>query len=415
MRALRRVCLALLLAVVVLGLSPSALAYTVSVCIDWNPVYSDADSAVGDDYITTSPADIDAYGVKVKVDDGTTTVFEGYTSDSTGCTANFTASGGVDYDVRVYGEVSINGNTLYYKLLGSGLYSTVFDDYNFTADGTYTFDVPNGHLSRVMGIVSYALKNRSLGVTGETINVWRKSSSSDSPCAGTSCNSGGEIYYMIDTSGTDHSTYKNVLAHEFGHKMMFLRAGVSSISKSYTADDTTACPDESSNPGGHSRNSVEYHSAAVVEGYAHYYASVVFNLVGGAGCGAYSHYSVDWDNFGGGNGNIYDCDGPPVSGLGLSSEDYMGDECGDIPGLANEYDYQRFFWDLSDKAPPAESESLGAGDIADVIGEASVGWNAGYESGYPGNLDNPTTRLSDAASVFGTTWDNIVDDNGVHR
>lgn len=420
MRTFRRMFFALLVACALLGLSPPALAYTVSVCIDWNAVYADG-PGVGDDYVNTNTADIDAYGVKVKVDDGTTTVFEGYASDSTGCTANFTASGGVNYDVRVYGEASINGNTLYYKLFGSGLYSTVFDDYIFASNGTYTFDVPNGHLARVMGVLSYALKNRDLSVTGETINVWRNSDGASGPCPTTSCNNGGEIYYLVNASLPDHSTFKNVLAHEFGHKMMYLRGGVSSISKSYAADDaTTSCPDESSNANSHSRNSVEYHSAAAIEGYAHYYASVVFNQVGGAGCWAYSHGSVNWDNTGGGgggDGNIYDCDGPPMTivGVTFSQGDYMLDQCGDIAGLANEYDYQRFFWDLSDKEPPSESYSLGAGDIADVIGDASVGWNAAYQTSYPEHLDNPMERMETEAAEFGTTWGDLMVENGVYR
>ncbi|MEZ4239467.1 MAG: hypothetical protein R3F59_25575 [Myxococcota bacterium] len=413
----RYIGVAMLLLVLVLSSTSPANAYSVSVCVDWLPAFDDASTFVGDDWLTSSPTSVDARGILVTVqDESGTAIHAGYASDITGCTSHFEATGG-RHQVTAWSIARIHGNTLVLRPLNqpNSLYTTRWLDMEFRADGYYDLNAGNSRMSRVMATVTYAMFRDDLGITGQTIQMYRKASAADEPCAGTSCNTGGEIYLLAESNGVDHTKFKYVIAHEFGHRMMNLAGGISSLPFSYDAPGAGACP---GGPG-HSRTSVEWQSAAVLEGYAHYYATIVFNTVGGVGCGSYSHVDLDWDNDGVLDGNVYACDDAPVNGLGLSDSDYLGNACGSSlgAGTANEFDYQRFFWDLSDKQPPPGSLSLLPRDIASVIGTASRNpdWNTTYDGSYPGSIDNPRNRLYDAASGFGTTWDVQDDVNGVAR
>jgi hypothetical protein len=136
----------------------------------------------------------------------------------------------------------------------------------------------------------------------------------------------------------------------------------------------------------------------------------------------YNKAAIDWTHDGSTipNVNPYDCDGPPAAGL--SAADYLDDECY-IPlpggghlfpnGTANEYDYQRFFWDLITKAPPLGSYALDVIDIADVIGAAcSTPWDTSFVNGSP---TGPVELMSAEAAAWGATWDDQAVINGVTR
>jgi hypothetical protein len=278
MRLLVRVLRALAPVVLLVWVAVPARAATVHVCVKWKPVYADALASLGDDYLTASPATVAAYGVKIVVDDGTNTVFSDYASDTDGCTADFTVTSGVPYTVKAISEARIYGNTLVYTAAGTTTrYATVWSGVTFAAgSGGYLLNTGDSPMSRVMGALSWALHLHSLLVSGETINVYRKTDPTSEPCPNSSCNSGGDVYYMIDLSGVDHSIYKGVLAHELGHQMFAKRTGGCDLDYDFTGVNGVygSCP---ATADAHQRDSVEWQSAAVYEGFAQLYAEISFN------------------------------------------------------------------------------------------------------------------------------------------
>ncbi len=108
----------------------------------------------------------------------------------------------------------------------------------------------------------------------------------------------------------------------------------------------------------HSEASDEATSAAVVEGFATYYAAQTINRVDEGDCYMASDNPKDWDH----SGSIeseeqewFSCDVAPAVRPSLSDGDYWADKCGyPVTGppanegysIASEYDWLRGFWDL---------------------------------------------------------------------
>lgn len=387
---------------------------SVRVCVDYVPRYIDAIPEVGDDRLNTSPVNLHARGAELvlrKTDN--TLVWSGNLDEARACTPPLLVDPVDSYKVVVSSKAKIGSNTLVLQDADGGqLYTENINNLVLSDPGDHVLKIADSPMSRVMAALTFGLSTQSIGVEGQTISIYGKPSRTDTPCPQTSCNQGNSIYYVIDPygDGKDHSQFKSVLLHEFGHRLMFLAADLSfgGIPHSGKAENLGRC----TGGDGHHRNSVEWQPVALIEGFAHFYATVVLNTPKQGGCGAYSHYPMDWDLDGRFDGHIYDCDGPPILGRGLASGDFLGTTCGGTPapGTANEYDYQRFFWDLADK------EGLTLRNVVDIISAANrpTPWLATYRAG---STDNPRDRLAAAARSlgFGAAWDRWDDVNGVAR
>jgi hypothetical protein len=173
----------------------------------------------------------------------------------------------------------------------------------------------------------------------------------------------------------------------------------------------------------HHRESDEATSAAIVEGYAWYYAAIILNDTTEGDCFV-SVSNRDWDH----NGaiDIYEdttdwmsCEGIPVANMPASmGRDYWEDQCeqADVYSVASEYDWMRGLWDLD------TDEGLTFTDLVDVFAFANPDtWiEDAVVSPIPwGGLslgDYPWFRMYVSADNIGVgvEWDNQCD-NGICR
>src|SRR5690606_11383649 len=101
-----------------------------------------------------------------------------------------------------------------------------------------------------------------------------------------SCERGGDIH--LSENGADR---RFVVVHELGHALEHFATGGGSIKK--YGSSTAGCETD---PGrSHEMNSREWQSAAIGEGWAHFYAAVAFNYIGESDCGFVYYKSQDYD------------------------------------------------------------------------------------------------------------------------
>jgi len=432
---------ALFAALFFLTLSRPAWAINIGLCANLAASYTDADSTItpadaNTDYFNSSPVNQPAYGMWIEVynSGGSTPIYDNWLQDDNGtfpgCTvaANITVTSGTPYDVKVFSKMKIHNDTVILKKRRSGQSDAIitykWTGVSFTTNNAYSVlnDVPDTEMSRILAVLGFALSRKDGGMSGQTINIWDVDAASIPSGCGTSiaCNSGGDIYYGVDATLTppDATVYKSVMAHEFGHQVMNDVTVYTIPGPNYNAPTTNLC--QSGPTNGHLRNGIEWHSAAVVEGFAHFYADAVFNVVGGTGCADFAKNAIDWDLTDSTNSpvNPYRCDDSPVAGLGLSTGDWEYDNCYTSPfnslqGLANEYDYERFFWDMADK------EGASVAQLIDILSDANASgpWNGNYL----GNSDDVAARLVSSATLNGFdasptyVWNTEIVGNGVFR
>jgi hypothetical protein len=366
--------------------------------------------------------DIAASGAKVSVKHGAEQVWAGHLGED-GCSPVLNVESGQAYAVELVTDLELKGNHVQLGIQqggrGQGPSTTSVDlgSTPFNPGQARTITVPDGPSSRILAALTLGFEREAGGVTGKTVQVWRKTDPAAAPCPSTSCNNGGSLFYLgrdgAQGDRGDQTTGLNTMLHELGHKMMFLRTGLEpdQVPRDKNAPGYGRCPGGEDEEG-HRRDSVEWNSLALIEGFAHFYASVVLNQGPNAECRSFSHYAVDWNHDGTKDGKPYRCDAAPVPGLKLADRDYLGTECGPSPrpGTANEYDYQRFFWYLyhDDKVP--------LDTIMDVIAGANkpTPWNKTWIQGSPAN---PAARLQAAADAkgIGEVWKREATSNGVNR
>lgn len=164
----------------------------------------------------------------------------------------------------------------------------------------------------------------------------------------------------------------------------------------------------------HRLPSKEYASAAAVEGFADYWAAVVFNNTAQADC------ALDWfsQNFDGQNGRDglpgkgmqpMNCRGKPYWGATSSyieqSADHLGDQCsGPKANRGNELDWMRMFWHLDD--------GLSFSTILEVWDRANP---KNWRRTDAGTADKPWERIIDAAGkVSPAVRTRFVNEGSVH-
>ena len=173
----------------------------------------------------------------------------------------------------------------------------------------------------------------------------------------------------------------------------------------------------------HFRESDDATSAAIIEGYAWYYAAVILNDTTEGDCFV-SVSDRDWDHSGAidsfeADTDWMSCEGSPVSGMPASmGRDYWEDQCeqAGVYSVASEYDWMRGLWDLD------TDEGLTFTDLVDVFAGANPDtWiEDAVVSPIPwGGLglgDYPWFRMYTSADDLGVgvEWDNQCD-NGICR
>lgn len=378
-----------------------AATYHVNFCAKYSVDFEDASSGVLDDFWTNN-TDKAARGVRIKVESNSDPDppvyydYTDYTGVNEGCTGVLTLSSTDSYLVRIYSEALVGGNYIYVRNNPTNdqrFYTTIYSAFVPSQDESIDIDTPIGRHWNIAAAAGYTQYRRRGGLTGETYILY------DEECdGGGSCNDGGEIYLSPDVG----AVRKYVIAHEMGHALAAELENGTYANFDYTASlggcYTVATRD-------HEINSKEYQSAAANEGFAHFYSAVVFNDDTETDCHVEYYKTVDWDLDGTVDDQTTDCESGPVNGA-----DYLGDSCiGTITNRGVEYDWLRFWWDLT------TDEGVYFTDCGHIWDRANPwSWNA---TGDSTGLNYPATRLRDAADTEGflTEWDAKDNFNGVHR
>ncbi len=427
--AFRATLVGLLLAV----LAPAAHAATANArfCVRNNLLYVDdaVTAFVNADYLLNGSTTNPARGFRVRVQRlGTPPLpnpdFDGSTEDGPGslwCTPVLSLVVGAQYAATVYseGDIASESFTVNKTVLAPAVAQHVaFVNIPAVPPAYYTVTTPATEDWHIAAVMSWSLYHNDTYTSGESYVAFSDNNCGDvdgdgldDPCCDdhtswTSCNSGGLIYYKHA-----HTEQRYTIAHELGHRVASLANGGVGANTDDTRASGSVCPGAAA----HRRDHWEWSSIAANEGFAHYWADVTMNDVAGADCVSWSKDNVNWNLTGDDDGHVYDCDGPPVSGLGLADSDWVGDVCAaDLPvtNTSNEYDYQRFFWDMTTDGGMDTYDVLAVWDAADPHLWTADG--AGSGAGYP------CYEFEDAAAAYsgGAFWADWVDQsivNGVYR
>lgn len=399
--------------------SASAATRFVDFCFQYNVTYSDDPTQAFDDGFANGF--VPARGAMVTVAASgyppPNPVFQSHvgSGDNDDCTGSLLLTVGQLYFVRVSSTASVNGNTLsvYQEAGATTVWSHVVGvAITSTTPTTVTVTAPPDEGWNIAAIGGYGLQQENGGMSGNHYIFYSDGSCGSSDCCtgGTSCVSGGYIY-IADGPTHVHWDNRYVVLHEMGHRVAQFANGDSTTNFDYdlATGPTDACPGGT----GHNRASWEWQSAAANEGIAHFWADVVLNDVAGVDCAAYSKSSIDWDNNSTDDGLPYNCDGEPVTGLGLSAANWLDDVCPNDAHVnaGNEYDWERFWWDM------VTDEGLSVATIMDIWDGANPDdWNA--SGGFSGP-NYPAQRLKASAAAIsgtvGTSYDTQDNYNGVAR
>ncbi|MBN2800847.1 MAG: hypothetical protein JXX28_17050 [Deltaproteobacteria bacterium] len=435
-----------------------------------------------DDLLNDQTATLPAYGTKVKLTSPTGSVlFDDYVGDDDACTPNLPVTRGQPHQVRVYADARIDTNRI--KVWNSSTTVDIWelDDVPWHAwaypvhSQTYTWTPPTlpwlttGRLTttgeyawNIAAIAGHALRRDSGGITDQTFRLLNNNTT----CDGSAYSQRGRL-----TICGSHATKKYIIAHELGHALQAFARGETEELVVPSAHDYSmplvndACTSGMwGDEGGHRFNSREYQSAAMHEGFAHFYSALAFNYDDEADCDFRPYKDVDWDQ-----GGTFSadpdlcCDGVPLGdscGIwGLlkacylpdwnTDPEYMDDKrrasCEGSPVVqfgyyapyqdhlsfcsekawagwydqtpaGTPYDWMRFFWDLH-----TEQGGVSLAQILDIYGQAHGSnpedhWVSSTPNADHTDEDYPAARLLEAAYLLGvgTQWQAIGDRNGIH-
>ncbi len=235
----------------------------------------------------------------------------------------------------------------------------------------------------------------------------------------------------LDFTVPSRAYSKYTIAHEIGHALQIERDedGFPGTGSPDTEYDLTPGNCYTNLRAGDlwEQNSLEYQSTAAVEGFADFYAALIFNRNQvDDDCFYATRNVMDWNLDGtfptSFENHFPSCDqGPYPVGVAppipIPSFDYLGNYClggGSGWNRATVYDYTRFLWDLNTGSQGCSGavhfdEILSVWDVADP-----KDWNP-EDTGLTG--DFPAERLIWAAGIVGvdTEWDFCDHIHGVHR
>lgn len=419
---------ALLFAVPLLLMLPgTASAYTVTFCATLQVDYSDSDLGTDDaaygDFFASNSNKL-ARGVKVMVVGSDLSIQSDYAdwSGSTpGCTMGFTMTAAHTYDVLIYAEAEVAGNTIKVKntpTLNELWYGLALDNWSPSATATVNIVTANTHDAwNVLAAATHAMWRRDGGLENKTFDFYTVYDAVVDPCNnGTgACSAGGDVF--LNTSG---NASRFVIVHEMGHALGYFASDASTSVGDYTAN-SGICYTASASPRVHEMNSKEWQSSAIKEGWAHFYAAVAFNELTETDCGFVYYKSQNYDldlSIESADPHAISCEAGPIFTLSsVDAKAYMEDWCdGTWTNRGVELDWLRFWWDFLQ-----EESTVNFADCASIYDNALNGttwpaigpWDPTPGSGTP-DANRPYIRMEDAAAFLGlaTEWAAHVD-NGV--
>jgi hypothetical protein len=370
-----------------------------------------ADTNVGEDFWTDED-DKPARGIWIHIKNITTqaTVWEGWTpwnGSDKGCAPVQQLDSATEYGVQLHSKAQVDDHyILSYR--ENGELRVAYRSFTPTASGTENVSTNVTDVWNNFAVGIRALSRKSIEMEDQSSMIIRMN---DTYCCGNKtgpclCGDDGELYL-------DSLPNKFQIAHEIGHFVGYARDGYNTPALDYDAPPNTCYGSYFY----HTFNEKEYQSAAAVEGWAHFYAAMVWNKTTESTCWFKGVNEVDWDYDYDKDGRRFNCElgpkeePPDPNPPGMpDNSDYLGDIC-DAPldNRGTPYDWLRFWWDLTTDQDVPFASCLDIYDWADPRN-----WR---ENDMEVWIDKPSKRLRDAADDLGylDEWDNEDNFNGVHR
>jgi hypothetical protein len=369
--------------------APGAWAASVTFCATYQTNYADSDMnpASGEDYFYTN-ADKVARGARIRArptdlsgDEEAFAEWDDGQSLNPGC-ATLTLNDIKVYDIYIDSIASVRGNTVEIR--------NNYTDEAIWASRALSAYIPNN--SDVINIV-----------TANTHRAWNAAAAI-----------GHALYrrdgglnrtylaytHMVDSSIWDgtkllmggsppFSDLRIGLAHEIGHLIGRYRDEDAWPAANYGANQN-GCHYEIGDL--HEMQEKDFQSAAATEGWAHFFAAVVYNSTTQTDCGFVYYEEQDYDLDGfpeSADPHVLNCEsGPSV----VTAKDYYSEVCEPLAGVhenrAVPLDWLRFWWDfVSEEAAVEFSDCIDILDLADPRT-----WNA------IGDIQDSCTSLTDACN-----------------
>ena len=390
----------------------SAATYSVNFCAEYNVDYEDVD--IGEDFWTNNSSNKTARGIRVRVrrnsdDDDRYYDYTDYNGSSAGCTGNITLDDDETYLIRVYSQALLDENYVVVRNnpTNNSRFAYTWDSaYRPSAGTTETIVTPNYAQWRIAAAAGYSQYRRRAGLNGKTYILYDEAYQGQTGVPAIH----NRIY--IGPTATDR---KFVIVHEMGHSLARFKNGGAQPVTNYASSEGD-CESE----GDWGMNSKEYQSAAATEGFAEFYAAVIWNNDSQTNCWFYSANETDWDLDGEEDGNVLNCEFGPVDGISppitlsptVDGTDYLGDMCdGSLDNRATAYDWLRFWWDYTT-------------NYDTYFTDCAVIWNLADPNTWTGGancvgLTCPYDRLYGAALVHsgssGSDFEDCAELNGTER
>lgn len=356
---------------VTLGASSAALAANYQVCVRAQVRNSDSEQTTPtgiteDYYLTLAEKVVPARGVYISVQTGNTTLASGFTGSSTGClefeapTANYIASVDV-FSIARHGTTYIRAHDAGADSSSSMPGNLFVTSYANVLLAPGRRDLPAIRRNATWNAFltgSYALWRVRTGVSNTMISMGFGSSSSSS-LLGNSENYVDEGRHLVHINN-GHRRRKFIVAHEIGHAVARLNYGENGTqddfdsSYPYDGPNTNGCL----NVGGYSLSSVEWDSMGFKEGYAHLYASRVFNNPVADGAFTLFGNTISLERF-----------QPAAAGNPMGG--HLRNRCDSSPdhGVSTIEDWTRFLWDMYTIPESNCGPKLGLDDMYDIYSE----------------------------------------------
>lgn len=432
---------------VLLGSMPAwATDRIVKFCAEYQVDYEDSDLGLSDpaaegDYFATNSNKV-ARGARIRIirqsNSDTAQEYADWDGADAGC-ASFTMVVGQQYDVQIRAVASVRDNTIQvmdHQDSGSIWYSVALNDWTVPSGaGVLTQDIEtaNTHAAwNVAAAAGHAMWRRGGGFSGVTYDFYTQYDDCDTPSETSNpptdeCDPCGNNSGSCSRDGAAHLSTEGVnrriiIVHEMGHSLAYFAAGSYSPPSDYDLDPGAPdCYSLFDDGDSHEMNGKEWQSAAIKEGWAHFYAAVAFNQTNETDCGFIYYKSQNYDLVGGneaGDPHPFSCEaGPSFTTSGIGAKNYLEEKCtGDLDDKGTEMDWLRFWWDLLTE----ESATVSFDDCTEIyawsVSPLLYGEWEETPDQYTNYEDRPYGRMETVADDLGfaSEWAAHID-NGIDR
>jgi hypothetical protein len=240
--------------------------FNYNMCFRWPVTLVDA--GFGEDYGTDPMSPWIARGGRVSIVQKGKSLFDGYL-DANGCTGAFQATSGLDFSIFGYSRARIAGNDVIARGADGKEASFVIWDADPGVNQNPVYVFPEvAPVTTMLAVGAYTMQKFNGGMAGKSMPLEHRCNPAPGGCC--DCAQDGGIW--LTDFGADK---KFAISHEMGHRILSLYMGGFINDDTYDLDSNNnlACDTSTS----HAMWSMEYDSAAAMEGWAHFIAAATYN------------------------------------------------------------------------------------------------------------------------------------------